>query len=285
MTLNHYLNRGDKMTNMNDCYNNLPKLATVYGFVAAYITTVNRDGDLSYLCVFKSSMNQPWNVVSFASWEIAAFYDHSRSEQAINEACELFPDFKIVQLPKPISLESIDPQLLKNTGHGFSGHWMTLKTPMGTIGFKNEQEKVIAIDHDDDLFRLQQVDIILDGAGFNLVGIRDDYQYGQFTPMQYGFASIELVESKSIERAQDLADEIRTWNKNKHQRITMINTVAEWDIERQKPENKTLNASKVLRLMDSVDDGQDRYCEFVKQVADQAGITIDALDAELEPFI
>ncbi len=48
---------------------------------------------------------------------------------------------------------------------------------------------------------------------------------------------------------------------------------------------KTVNAKKVLRMMDSEEDGDSRYQEFVSIVANEAGITTAQLDKELEPFI
>lgn len=48
---------------------------------------------------------------------------------------------------------------------------------------------------------------------------------------------------------------------------------------------KTVNASRVLQLMDSCLDGEGRYQEFVKQVAEEANMSVAALEAELEPFI
>lgn len=48
---------------------------------------------------------------------------------------------------------------------------------------------------------------------------------------------------------------------------------------------KSPNASKVLQLMDSSPDGASRYQEFVKQVAKESNVTIEALEEELEPFI
>lgn len=48
---------------------------------------------------------------------------------------------------------------------------------------------------------------------------------------------------------------------------------------------KTVGASKVLQLMDSEEDGESRYAEFVKLVAGELGIPTNQLDKELEPFI
>ena len=48
---------------------------------------------------------------------------------------------------------------------------------------------------------------------------------------------------------------------------------------------KTDNAQKVLVLMGSYDDGQERYLEFVLKVAKEAGITREQLEKELDPFI
>jgi hypothetical protein len=48
---------------------------------------------------------------------------------------------------------------------------------------------------------------------------------------------------------------------------------------------KTQGAQKVLSLMDFFEDGDDRYCEFVKLVSTETGITIEQLNKELEPFI
>lgn len=49
--------------------------------------------------------------------------------------------------------------------------------------------------------------------------------------------------------------------------------------------NKTPNAKRVLQLMDSDEDGDERYDEFVELVAREAGISILQLESELEPFI
>lgn len=48
---------------------------------------------------------------------------------------------------------------------------------------------------------------------------------------------------------------------------------------------KTQGAQKVLELMDSQEDGADRYCEFVELVSNETGVTIAQLNKELEPFI
>lgn len=48
---------------------------------------------------------------------------------------------------------------------------------------------------------------------------------------------------------------------------------------------KTKSASKVLKLMDSEEDGPDRYKEFVKKVAKEDKISVKQLEKELEPFI
>ncbi len=52
-----------------------------------------------------------------------------------------------------------------------------------------------------------------------------------------------------------------------------------------KPHTKSPNAKKVLQLMDSCWDGQNRYHEFVRMVAKEANMSIEVLEAELEPFI
>jgi hypothetical protein len=54
------------------------------------------------------------------------------------------------------------------------------------------------------------------------------------------------------------------------------------DIE---PVFKSINAKRVLSLMDSCEDGQDRYLEFVLLVANEAGVTREAVEAEVSPFI
>jgi hypothetical protein len=48
---------------------------------------------------------------------------------------------------------------------------------------------------------------------------------------------------------------------------------------------KTANAARVLNLMDSVEDGDGRYTEFVALVAKDANITTGQLDSELDAFI
>ena len=48
---------------------------------------------------------------------------------------------------------------------------------------------------------------------------------------------------------------------------------------------KTANAQRVLQLMDSCEDGQDRYREFVIQVSTNAKMSYAQLEKELDPFI
>lgn len=48
---------------------------------------------------------------------------------------------------------------------------------------------------------------------------------------------------------------------------------------------KTENAKQVLELMDSVEDGPERYREFVAQVANKANVPASQVEKELEPFI
>jgi len=48
---------------------------------------------------------------------------------------------------------------------------------------------------------------------------------------------------------------------------------------------KTENAQRVLQLMDSEEDGSQKYSEFVVQVSNDAGITKEHLEIELEPFV
>ncbi len=48
---------------------------------------------------------------------------------------------------------------------------------------------------------------------------------------------------------------------------------------------KTNNAQRVLQLMDSEENGNNRYQEFVKLVAKDVGISTQQLGSELEPFI
>lgn len=48
---------------------------------------------------------------------------------------------------------------------------------------------------------------------------------------------------------------------------------------------KTKNAKRVLQLMDSEDDGDSRYQEFVALVSKETGVSIEQLEQELDPFI
>lgn len=48
---------------------------------------------------------------------------------------------------------------------------------------------------------------------------------------------------------------------------------------------KTANAQRVLQLMDSCENGDSRYREFVELVAKEANVSIEQLEAELNPFI
>ena len=48
---------------------------------------------------------------------------------------------------------------------------------------------------------------------------------------------------------------------------------------------KTSNAKRVLKLMDSCEDGDGRYCEFVKQVSIETGDSVEKINQELENWI
>lgn len=48
---------------------------------------------------------------------------------------------------------------------------------------------------------------------------------------------------------------------------------------------KTAEAQRVLQLMDSTEDGADRYSEFVRLVAKESGKSIAQIEEELDPFI
>lgn len=48
---------------------------------------------------------------------------------------------------------------------------------------------------------------------------------------------------------------------------------------------KTSNAKRVLQLMDSCVDGDNRYSEFVKQVSDETGVSVQQINKELENWI
>ena len=48
---------------------------------------------------------------------------------------------------------------------------------------------------------------------------------------------------------------------------------------------KSKSASKVLKLMDAEEDGQDKYMEFVKKVAKEDKISVKQLEKELDPWI
>lgn len=48
---------------------------------------------------------------------------------------------------------------------------------------------------------------------------------------------------------------------------------------------KTTNAKRVLQLMDSCVDGDNRYCEFVKQVSAETGVSVQQINEELDHWI
>lgn len=48
---------------------------------------------------------------------------------------------------------------------------------------------------------------------------------------------------------------------------------------------KSEHVKQVLRLMDSCEDGNSRFQEFVRRVSSEYGISIEQLERELEPFI
>lgn len=56
-------------------------------------------------------------------------------------------------------------------------------------------------------------------------------------------------------------------------------------LEQKKPPLKSAEAKRVLQLMDSFDDGNGRYTEFVQQVSNETNISVEELNKELEPFI
>jgi len=48
---------------------------------------------------------------------------------------------------------------------------------------------------------------------------------------------------------------------------------------------KTANAKRVLQLMDSVEDGDSRYNEFVLLVSNESGNSVSKIEKELENWI
>lgn len=56
------------------------------------------------------------------------------------------------------------------------------------------------------------------------------------------------------------------------------------DTHIQEP-TKTHAAKRVLQLMDSFEDGDSRYGEFVKLVSQEENISIEQLEKDLDPFI
>lgn len=48
---------------------------------------------------------------------------------------------------------------------------------------------------------------------------------------------------------------------------------------------KSNSVIRVLQLMDSFEDGQERYAEFVTQVANEDNVSIEQLEQELNQYI
>ncbi|MFM2668536.1 hypothetical protein AAFX24_27735 [Vibrio mediterranei] len=72
---------------------------------------------------------------------------------------------------------------------------------------------------------------------------------------------------------------------NSSDQATMVARVFDEVKASMKVPYKSESASKVLQLMDAYEDGEDRYQEFVKQVAAESNISVKTLEAELEPFV
>lgn len=72
---------------------------------------------------------------------------------------------------------------------------------------------------------------------------------------------------------------------NSSDQATMVACVFDEVKASMKVPYKSESASKVLQLMDAFEDGEDRYQEFVKQVAAESNISVKTLEAELEPFV
>ena len=212
-------------------YHSLPKLATIYGFVAAYREISAPNMESLYVCMVKQSSNQPFHVVHLSEWEVVSFLgQEDYHAPAVDSATSAYPEFTIHTFTAPVAFNAIDAQLRELTDHGWSGMWNQLKDSTGNlIGWVNEKIQAVCISHNDDLYRYRQNEILVDGGGFRLKGICDDYEFDTITPLRIGFVSDELVESGSYERGHDAAQDVHDWQATKHTRLSELDSVDAYD--------------------------------------------------------
>lgn len=84
--------------------------------------------------------------------------------------------------------------------------------------------------------------------------------------------------NNNVKKLQDISDE--EWKAEMGEFLNNSD-----GLSAQEKAVKTQGAQQVLELMDSQEDGADRYCEFVELVSNETGVTIAQLNKELEPFI
>ncbi|WP_318515557.1 hypothetical protein [Photobacterium leiognathi] len=269
-----------KKSELDTVFENLNKVTTIYGFTAAAIACVI-DDQTQYLSLFKSASNSPWRVVMLEASEIAGFEDKNISVATFNAMAAQYANWKIIQLPFTAGQKSLDSQLSKLTGCGWSSKW---KFDNGAL--INESIQTVAIYHHADLLTKSFTPLLVDDAMFQIEGlVNAEREFNNVSIIRWGCTPHELLTAKAdiTDSVAILADKIRDWHKTKHNRITEIETIEQWDD--LSSNIKTVAAKKVLSLMDSVIDGDCRYFEFVQMVSRSEGITVQQLNKELILFI
>lgn len=205
-------------TNQN-IYLAAPKVATIYGSVAALIKQEND----SYECLFY--FRREWCTCLLSSKEVVTVHHSEQAAlsvgNAIHEMAEQFSvEHKLLTLSMPLTLSPLSSQLKELTGEGYNCSWERIYNSQGNaIGEVNHGLKVAVAFHSDDLLKHSQRVITADSSGFNLEPLRSDYVYNLITPVQHGFASESV---NTLEAAQELANQVREWDRTKHNRLTPV---------------------------------------------------------------
>jgi hypothetical protein len=107
------------------------------------------------------------------------------------------------------------------------------------------------------------------------------YFYSEFSDLLAGGAfeyAYKLIENLPPSEIYDQLLLRLNTSKEGHKRAAQI-------LKEQTTPARTNEASRVLNLMESEEDGPARYCEFVKLVSFESGVPIDQLERDLRPFV
>lgn len=208
-------------------FSQLPKLATIHGFVAAYVPITTADY-VGYACLYRSG--SVWTKAMFNESEVVAFKDSDQTLSAARAAVKQYPSYGVTQLNHPIDQKPLSSQLYVMTGFNYNCDWKDLIHENVRVGFVHKKSQQVVIFHEDDLFRHAQTRVTIFGSDFNIDGVKEDAINDMISNPIYGFAPQSLVDTglkcvESKDHAKSLANEIKNHYRLKHRLETKFDNI------------------------------------------------------------